>query len=251
MLGLGLWLAHPQAASATDTCRPIISVAEAVVDRDEIERQVRDVVCETLREHQIDIRNVPLSRSVVVDVSHVDAAWLVSVTVRDDSVPTRDRDEPAVCRCDDETMLVMLSSATAAIVPVLRSETQASTDDRATPVSPDQLPPVPPPSPGLLDPLGTMGRVGIGMLAGGTGGSVLGISFVVSGSRVRGRLRRGGSQDLRVAGYSLLGASLAVGITGAVLLGLDRRRARTRPRQALVVPAIGPDLFGLGVHGCF
>jgi hypothetical protein len=254
LIVVGISLACPStvaAASERDSgaCRPTISVAETVRDRDGVKARAHDAVCKTLREHDFDLAKTPAG-SLVVDVSGIETHWIVSVAVHHEGTRSFAREDPAVCHCDDETMLAVVSMATAAAIPLMRrEETPRSESDPSTTPSPaDPLPPVPPPSPGLLEPLGTMGRTGIGLIAAGTAGTVIGIALVVSGSRVNGRVEREG-QDLRPAGYALLGTSLALGITGAVLLGVDRRRARQR--QAQIVPTLGPGHIGLGVSGRF
>ena len=242
LVTVGLAFAMPRSAAA-NACRPDISVGDTVHDRERVLTRAQEAICTTLHQHDIDLAELPSGRRLVADVRGVQSQWTVSVAVEQDGAPLPGA-RAATCRCTDETMLAELSKATIAVVPLLVREAEATQEpapDR------DAIAPLPSPSAGRPAPLGTMGNTGVGLLAAGTAGSVIGIALVVSGSRVNGRVEREGN-DLRPAGYALLGTSLALGITGAVLLGVDRRRAR---RVQAIAPTIGPGMVGLTAVGRF
>jgi hypothetical protein len=244
-IALGL-LCVPGTAAASDgakaqACRPHISIAETVSRPGPIEALVRREVCRTLDEHEIALDDLPEGRALVVDVSGVGSRWVLSVGVEHDGELVFGSPEVEDCPCSDEQMLVAISRATAAVVPLL-VEDAAGDEPQPT------LPPLPTSAEVLPPPLETMGKVGVGLLSSGAAGAAIGIALVASGSRVNGRIQREG-RDLRPAGYALLGTSLAVGITGAILLGLDRRRARRG--QAKIVPSVAWDRVGLTVIGRF
>jgi hypothetical protein len=243
---VGLCVALSTTAAASPPlrrCHPELRIAETIDDRARVRASVRDEVCSTLRAHGVRLPKAPDDASLVVEVGGVGSQWQLWVRIERDGVPVG-AGESRACRCDVQTMLVELSSATVAVVPLLRADDDATT----TPNDGAMRPSPPPPANAITPaPLGTQGKVGIGLLAAGTAGTFIGIGLVASGSRVNGRIEREG-RDLRPAGYALLGASLATGIVGAVLLGLDRRRAR---RLRGIAPVLGPRALGLELHGRF
>jgi hypothetical protein len=240
-----------QVEAMLDACRPVISIADTIHEHDRVTTRVQEAICTTLQRHGVDLAELPAGRRLVVDVRDLESQRIVSVTVEQDGARVEGSPEASTCRCDDEEMLTELSRATVAAVPLLARQTTTTTRE-ATPRTPqpagDAMAPASRPTTGGSAPLGIMGKTGIGFLAAGTAGSVIGISLVVQGARVDRRLEQRGGYDLRPAGYAVLGASLALGITGAVLLGVDRRRAR---RVQAVVPTVGPGLVGLTAAGRF
>jgi hypothetical protein len=238
-----------QVEAMLDACRPVISIADTNHEHDRITTRVQEKICTTLQRHGVDLAQLPAGRRLVVDVRDLESQWIVSVTVEQDGAPVAGSPEPSTCR-DDEEMLTELSRATVAAVPLLARQSTATTREvtpRTPQPAPDAMAPPPGPTPGSA-PLGIMGKTGIGLLAAGTAGSVIGIALVVQGARVDRRLEQRVGYDLRPAGYAVLGTSLALGITGAVLLGVDRRRAR---RVQAIVPTVGPGLVGLTAVGRF
>lgn len=110
---------------------------------------------------------------------------------------------------------------------------------------PTEPPPVivPPPDKSL----GTLGKAGIGLLAGGAlaFGTGLGLTLANPPPDPDDPLRQ---INLRPAGFAVLGVGAAAVVSGAVLLILDRRKVR---RVAQVAPMIGPGTAGLLLVGRF
>src|SRR5690606_38786857 len=96
-------------------------------------------------------------------------------------------------------------------------------------------------------PLGGLGKSGIALLAAGLVGTGVGIGLAARGEQIDG-----GDQfdrvDFRPAGFATLGVSAALLVTGAVLLGVDRHRAK---RTATLTPITGPGLVGFTLTGRF
>jgi hypothetical protein len=71
--------------------------------------------------------------------------------------------------------------------------------------------------------------------------------MVVIGERFTGNDAE--SQDLRPGGFALLAGGAALAITGAVLLGVDRKRAKKK--SVAMFPYGGSQGFGVAVRGRF
>ncbi|MBK6917370.1 MAG: hypothetical protein IPH07_08230 [Deltaproteobacteria bacterium] len=114
----------------------------------------------------------------------------------------------------------------------------------------EQLPPqTQPPPPRPLDepvagreqgraPLGKLGKAGVGLLA---GGAVIGLAVGVPLLALRPKITSDGQERVERVGTKPIGiAMVAVGgallVTGAVLLALDRSRARKSTRRAVLGP---------------
>jgi hypothetical protein len=118
---------------------------------------------------------------------------------------------------------------------------------------PRQQQPPPPtpttrPSPSTADraPLGTLGKTGIGLLAGGVLLTGVGIGLAAAPPRVDpdAPLEK---TTTRPPGYALVGVGAATLITGAILLSLDR----TKAKRAAVAPTLGPTTAGVVLSGRF
>lgn len=97
-------------------------------------------------------------------------------------------------------------------------------------------------------PLTSRGKAGIGLLAGGA--VVLGAGIGLAVAKPRTDPDDPTREiDTRPAGYGVLAVGAAAVITGAILLGLDRRKANTRSVQ--VTPTAGPTSAGLLLFGRF
>jgi hypothetical protein len=87
----------------------------------------------------------------------------------------------------------------------------------------------------------------------GAGGLATGGAFVGTGE-TRPERDKSKIRDFRPSGYALLGVGGALMITGAVLLGVDRARAKRAARgraRMRVIPAVGPENAVLQVRGRF
>lgn len=109
----------------------------------------------------------------------------------------------------------------------------------------------PPPAAPLAPPrgrkLGTPGKLGVGLLAGGTlvFGTGLGLALAQPRPDPDDPLRE---INTRPAGYALLGVGAAALVSGAVLLVLDRRAPR---RVTHAAPLLAPGVAGLQLVGRF
>ena len=109
----------------------------------------------------------------------------------------------------------------------------------------------PPPAAPLAPPrgrkLGTPGKLGVGLLAGGTlvFGTGLGLALAQPRPDPDDPLRE---INTRPAGYALLGVGAAALVSGAVLLVIDRRAPR---RVTHAAPLLAPGVAGLQLVGRF
>jgi hypothetical protein len=126
------------------------------------------------------------------------------------------------------------------LVPFIRARFRAAPPRRVEPLP---APVLPPPDTRLR----TLGKAGVGLLAGGV--VVLGVGLGLTLSPPRpdkdDPLRE---IDLRPAGYGVLAVGAAAVVTGAVLLILDRRKVR---RVAHLAPMTHPGTAGLQLVGRF
>lgn len=70
-----------------------------------------------------------------------------------------------------------------------------------------------------------MGWSGVGLVVGGAAAAITGAAFLGVGER-RPEVDMSQIRDFRPSGYALLGTGLAVVVVGAVLIGVDRARAK-------------------------
>jgi hypothetical protein len=97
-----------------------------------------------------------------------------------------------------------------------------------------------------LGKLGKLGKTGVGLLVGGTVLTGIGIGLAVATPRVKedAPLEK---TTTRPPGYALVGIGAATLITGAVLLSIDR----TRARRTAVAPTFGRGTAGVVWSGRF
>lgn len=142
----------------------------------------------------------------------------------------------------------------------LRAAAEAAAQPPAEDAAPDPEPsppdppaPAPAPTPGApsrrLHPLG---QAGVATLTVGASAVVLGLVFIGLGNdRPPADLPYAQDHVRHFAppGYVLLGVGSAVAISGAVMLGLDRRRARSS--TITLAPQASPTTFGFHLHTRF
>lgn len=137
-------------------------------------------------------------------------------------------------------------------VPLLAAALTAMQPGRGWAAGPESQDRVPAPATASVSsgrPLGSLGWSGIAALSVGAGGLVGGAVLFARGERTLsapGQIEQR-VQDFRPAGIAVLSVSGAVLLTGAVLLGLDRRRAR----RVAVGFGGGPGGFALRLGGRF
>lgn len=88
--------------------------------------------------------------------------------------------------------------------------------------------------------LGAMGKAGVGVLVAGGAAAIVGVVFAVRGRAFEtdpGAATQSG-RDFRVPGYGLIGGGVAAVVVGAVLVGVDRKRRRSRA-SAMMLPGGG------------
>jgi len=98
-------------------------------------------------------------------------------------------------------------------------------------------------------PLGTLGKVGIGLSVAGAVGLATGLGLALAPDRVQSGSGGRTGVTTRPPGYALLGTGGAVLVTGIVLVALDRVRARRR--AVALVPSVGAGGGLLVVTGRF
>ena len=100
-------------------------------------------------------------------------------------------------------------------------------------------------------PLGGLGKAGIGLMVGGAVVLVGGAVLTAMGEKqdLSADVENTESTNFRPPGYALLGVGGAVLITGAVLLTVDRVRAKKK--STALAPAVGPGFAGLTWSGRF
>lgn len=106
----------------------------------------------------------------------------------------------------------------------------------------------PPPDRSPAKPLRAMGKAGIGLLVVGAVGLGVGIGLAVRGEKVD-QGQELDTVDLGPPGYAILAVGGAALVTGAVLLGVDRVRAKRRAQA--FAPLVGPRMVGFAVAGRF
>jgi len=199
----------------------------------------------------------PARVRVVVTVTTV-GRYQLEVTTELDGKPLSDAVVTDACeQCLMDDLLARVDPAIERQMEALRAAEQEATPADDTPVPPatdggpaphDDPGPAPPVDEPRRVPLLGLGKAGIGLLATGAVGLGVGIGLAVAGRRLDRDDERGGT-DFRPAGYATLGVSAALLVTGAVLLGVDRGRAR-RLRNA-AAPLFGPRFAGIVVVGRF
>lgn len=161
------------------------------------------------------------------------------VRVRDKAVEGSARE--VVCSlCTEGEAVERARSELLRLVPFVRARFRAANKPKE-----DKAPAIVAPPPDNR--LGTYGKAGIGLLAGGTllFGTGLGLAIVEPRPDPDDPLNE---ISTRPAGYAVLGVGAAAVISGAVLLALDRRKVR---RVAHIAPMIQRGSAGLLLVGRF
>lgn len=136
--------------------------------------------------------------------------------------------------CDEAALLEAVGAAVDKCLPALAAASQPAPSAEPPPpeVQPTTEAVVDDPRPGL----GGMGKAGVGLIVAGAATAVVGVIFVVQGRAFDtrpGALEQRGS-DFRPPGYGLLAGGAASLITGAILVGVDRKRRKQEASVAFI-----------------
>jgi hypothetical protein len=244
MASLPAWAAAPAAKSDSVV---VVDVDASLERADQLRERITTDAEKVLREHDVATTIDPAApRTLTIGVGGERYDYQVELVVeRAGKV-----DEPVKfrCECNYDELFAKVSEGVLERVPALQ-QTSESTPP-STP--PTHEPPVDPPD-APLDatepaPLGGLGKGGIAALVVGAAGLATGIAFVVVGKQTDEGDEsvpegEASGTDFRPAGYAMLAVGGAALITGAVLLGVDR--ARARKRATALAPWFGPRSAGL------
>ncbi len=222
---------------------------------------VREDVEKALREHHgLEVVDGPDAPTIIVRlawVSYEESIYRVEIVAR------KPGGESEVVTTIERNFIhdTALSEGVAAnLSAVLAELAKGEPDDAGSSSSDgsgDQRPEGPAVGPehdnGLLPrrPLGPLGKTGIGLLATGVVAMGVGAGLLAQGRQpdeMAGEPLTSTGRDFRPPGGALLGAGGAIAITGAVLLIVDRARAKRRATSALRVL---PTQHGIAIAGRF
>lgn len=257
MLTWAVLLAIPPDAAACEPPNEVETPAESMLDvhvgdaiarADALSEKIRADVTLVLRAHRIELDRQRTMR-LSIGVGGEAYAYRVAIAVMRDGALTGPARAPWVCECTHEELLTRISQAVVDLVPRLegREEPEPAPAPSAEPAPPPTLVVETAPMPERS--LGRMGKTGVAMLAGGIALLAPGIAFAIAGQRIDRTSysleREGDRRDFAPAGGAVLGIAAAAAITGAVLLGVDRRRARARVTS--FAPLAAPRLGGISL----
>lgn len=202
---------------------------------------------------------------VVIDHLEVIRGVRVSIVTPSLALSSPDGDPrgPLVARCqacaEDELKTVSIEGVLEALsrFEQARAAAEAAAKaEQAAATEPDPSPPAESTSPAPDDPsrrpLRPLGWAGVATLSLGAPALVTGLVFVGLGNDrppARLPLAQDHVRDFATPGYILVGLGSALAISGAVMLGVDRRP--TRNSTVAVAPDASPTTFGLRLHGRF
>ncbi len=146
--------------------------------------------------------------------------------------------------CLESDVVEQVSEAIEQCLPALRA-TQPSVEPPPPEATESDPPPVVVDTSSDRVGLGPMGKAGVGLLVAGGAAAIVGVVFAVRGRAFEtdpGAATQSG-RDFRPPGYGLIGGGVAAIVTGAVLVGVDRKRRRTRA-SAMMLPGGGGVVWG-------
>jgi hypothetical protein len=143
--------------------------------------------------------------------------------------------------CTESEVVERARAEIVRLVPYVRAQF------RAPPPKPDPTPDPTPVTPQGPVPLATMGKAGVGLLAGGTVATAAGLGLSLAEEPADPDMPLN-TIKFNPAGYAVLAVGAAALVTGAVLLILDRRQAK---RAVQVAPTAAPATAGLVLFGRF
>lgn len=206
----------------------------------------------------------------LVVIDHLDVIRGVRVSITTPTItltdPEGDPRGPLVARCQACAEAELKTVAIEGVIEALTryedalaaAEATRAAETTAAEAEPAPAPPEPSATPPDTRtrrprrPLAPLGQAGVATLALGASAVVVGLVFVGLGNdRPPALLSYAQEHERHFAtpGYALLGSGGAVAIAGAVMLGLDRRRARAS--TLAFAPHASPTTFGLHLHARF
>jgi hypothetical protein len=223
-----------------------VHVGASIARADVLSAKIRDDVVRVLRAHRIELDQQRETR-LVIGVGGEAYAYRVSLSVMRNGALVGDPIEPWICECTHEELLTRISQAVVDLVP--RMQARAAAPEPVSPPAPAPLVVSPTPSTDRPRGLGSFGKAGVATLGAGLVFVGTGIALAVAGDRThRGPAaleREADGRDARPAGDAMVAIGAAATLVGAVLLAVDRRRART-PTVSLV-PLAAPRLGGISL----
>lgn len=237
------------AAEPTDAPSMLdVHVARSITRSDALAAKIREDVVRVLRAHRIELDAQTKTR-LSIGVGGESYAYRVSLGVLRDGTAA-DVPAPLSCECTNEELLVRITQSVVDLVPTLRGDVAAEPSPTVPPRT--ATTPVAGPRadrPAERAPLRGLGRGGVALLAVGGVLAFTGVGLVAAPKPDRFDVadveRPSEPKSSRPAGYAMLATGGAAIVVGAVLLGVDRRRA-TRRRLSFS-PIIGPRLTGFSL----
>lgn len=205
-------------------------------------------------------------RITLVVIDHLDVIRGVRVSIVTPTITLADPDGdprgPLVARCqacgEEELKTVSIEGVLEALTRFeqARAEAEAAAEAEAEPTAPAESEPAPEPAPPPDEqprpPLRPLGWAGVTTLALGASALIVGVTFVALGDQ-RSPARLDYAQDYvrhyRVPGFALVGVGGALAISGAVMLGIERRRSRAS--TLAITPQLSPTTAGLHLRARF
>jgi hypothetical protein len=244
-LCIGAMASSPVAAAEPSGSSVVVVDVDASIERAELVRtRIAADADAVLKEHDVATTIDPKApRTLTIDVGGQRYAYEIELVVE----RSGEADEPLrlSCECNYDELFAKVQAGVRESVPALQRATTTPSEPVSPPTNGGKKPP-----PGVPDregpaPLGALGKAGIATLVIGVAGLGSGIGLAVVGERERaGSSERGGeTTNFGPPGYALIGIGAAAVITGAVLIAVDRKRARKRSTS--FTPWVGPGLAGL------
>ncbi len=246
-------LVSSSASAAAPEGGPVVKVeVDGSIDRAE---QVRERITtdaeKVLRDHDVATTVDPKApRSLTIEIGGERYDYAIELVVE----RAGKADEPVRlrCECNYDELFAKVSEGVRESVPALQKADDEPVPPSTTPPATNGQPAAPPVEPDRgPTPLGGMGKGGIAALVVGTAALGTGIALAVIGEPEReGESERSvETTDFGPAGYALIGVGAAAVITGAVLIAVDRKRARKR--AVSFSPWAGVGLAGITVFRRF
>lgn len=213
-----------------------------------IQRRVRERGDVVLRDAEIlPARNADDSHIhvAVEELRGEEPGFLYTIWIERNGSAVGDKSQLECTLCTESEIVERIEQGLAAAATELPTAAELSASEAADATDPDPIDSDTTSDQDDLSstqPLGGMGKAGIGLLVGGAAGVGVGVALVVRPAKLDRDDPRF-ETTTRPPGWAVLATGAAAAVTGAVLLGLDRSRAR-RARTA-VAPWIAPEGGGV------